>query len=168
MADVVLRELVDADKWLIFRWISNPALRKMTGTRGIPTEDLHERWFERKRQDNVNLTFVIEYSGIPVGLIGTNTKDDLNKNAEIYLYLGEDEMKRKGIAAKAIHLMTEILFQEYFMHKITARIFSFNKPSIALFEKCGFKHEGTQKEQIYGGETDHCYYDLLWYGLLAK
>lgn len=162
MGNVSLRNIVPSDEKIIFKWISNPYLRKMTGTRGIPNSEGHAKWFSHKINDQDNAIFIIENDNIPVGIIGTNTIDKDNRNAEIYLYIGEESQKGKGIGYSAIIVFLEYLKKIYNLHKINARVFSFNSPSIGLFEKCKFILEGTQKEQIYSLD-DNRYYDLLWY-----
>lgn len=61
----------------------------------------------------------------------------------------------------------QYLAEKYNLHKITARIFSFNLPSIRLFEKCGFQLEGIQKEHIFQDE-EGSYADLLWYAIIVN
>lgn len=164
---VILRPLCLTDKELIFNWISDTELRKMTGTRGIPNIQSHNAWFENKLLDQNNELLIIESNNKPVGIIGTNVIDRLNFNAEMYLYIGEKNEKGKGIATIAVNNFVQYLVEKYDLHKITARIFSFNLPSIRLFEKCGFQLEGIQKEHIYQYE-EGSFADLLWYAIIVN
>ncbi len=162
MGNIQLRRLLPADKNLIYKWISDPELRKMTGTRGEPNPTSHDLWFTKKLEDANNVLLIIESEKMPVGIIGTNNIDSVNRNAEMYLYIGEKQEKGKGIATDAVRQFVSYLKDVYQLHKVNARIFSFNAPSIGLFEKCGFRLEGRLKEQIYLAEAD-TYFDLLWY-----
>ena len=146
MNNVTLRKLNKEDKMIIFGWISDPALRKMTGTK----EKFHnESGYYR----------IIEYAEKPVGFMGTNTVDLHNNSAEIFIYIGTKEYRRRGIAKEAVKLYIDLLHYEGNICKIYARVFSFNAASISLFEKCGFTLEGNQ--------SDHkdTYTDLLWFGM---
>lgn len=157
---VELRNLKVSDCDIIFNWIKNPELRKMTGTRGSIKYSTHLNWFEKKINDTRNIIKIIIYDSCPVGIVGTNEIDINNRNANIYIYIGSKEYRKKGIASKAIQLITEILFNEYDCHKIIAMIRSYNTASINLFEKCGFNCEGIQKDQVlYNG----VFYDRLLY-----
>ena len=161
---VELRKLREDDCNLIFSWISNPELRKMTGTRGEPDKESHIHWFHQKMMDTKNAIYMMMYEGVPVGLIGTNEINTLDKNANIYLYVGDNSYRKKGIAYQAVNQLIDILVAEYHCHKITATIRSYNEPSIHLFTKCGFVCEGMQKDQIiYDGE----YYDRLLFGKIV-
>lgn len=158
---VVLRKLVHDDSNIIYTWICNPELRKMTGTRGIPTPGVHREWFESKIHDEKNIIRMITYEEIPVGIIGTNEINSVDNNANIYLYIGDTTFRKKGIAYNAINQIVELLVNAYTCHKITATIRSYNIPSINLFKKCGFVCEGVQREQVF---CDGKYYDRLLFG----
>ena len=162
---VELRNLYQDDCDLIFRWISNPELRKMTGTRGIPNYEEHLKWFESKLNDKNNIIRIIIYDGIPVGIVGTNEINIYDKNANVYLYIGNETYRKKGIAFKAVNQLIELLINEYQCHKIIATIRSYNIASINLFKKCGFDCEGVQKDQIlYNG----LYYDRILFGKIVS
>ena len=52
---VALRKLCQDDIRIIYDWISDLELRKMTGTRGIPDRESHRKWFESKINDDKNI-----------------------------------------------------------------------------------------------------------------
>ena len=159
---VKLRKPVRSDKDIIFNWISCPELRKMTGTSNKPTKESHEIWFSKKLTDQENIFLIITLDSVPVGIVGTNAIDD-SFNADIYIYLGKSEFWGKKIGTQALAMFIELLFDEFDLHKLTARIFSYNEPSLGLFRKSGFSCEGIQKEQIlFEGK----YYDLYLFGLI--
>lgn len=161
---IELRELFPNDNDIIFSWISSSELRKMTGTRGVPNRESHMKWFEAKQNDINNIIRMIIYEGVPVGIIGTNEINTTDNNANIYLYIGNQLYRKKGIASNAINQIVEMLVNDYCCHKVTATIRSYNIPSINLFTKCGFICEGIQKEQImYDGK----YYDRLLFGKIV-
>ena len=164
---VSFRKLKDEDNQLVFEWINNEYLRMMIGTRGNPSISTHKEWFDRKKNDANNVTKIIEYNGIAIGIIGTNVFDLYNGCAEIFLYIGNSLYKQKGIGSMSLTNFCNELFNQH-IHKIYARIFSFNKISISCFEKVGFVLEGIQREQVKIPLYDNNYHDLLWYGLLEK
>ncbi|MCM1232789.1 MAG: GNAT family N-acetyltransferase [Ruminococcus flavefaciens] len=148
--------------------MSNPELRKMTGTRGIPTREGHHHWFLNRVNDEDNITYVIICNQKPVGIIGTIDYDKVFLNAGIYLYLGNVKDRSKGIGQTAIKMFSEFLFHECGLHKINAWIFSYNKKSMYAFEKCGYRLEGVQKEQVFVCDEEKKYYDKLLYGLINQ
>ncbi len=166
MVQIKLRNIALSDKQIIYDWISSPYLRNMIGTRGTPDLNSHEVWFNKKLNDLENIIKIIEFNSSPIGLIGTNSIDSLNFNAEIYLYVGNDSQKRKGVGQLALTEFIKILVRERQIHKVFARIFSFNQPSINFFNKCGFNLEGIQKDQIIN-PTNEQYSDLFWFGKIV-
>lgn len=163
METVFLRKIEERDKDLLFSWISNPSLRKMTGTRGMPNAKSHDVWFNNKINDKDNVIRVIQFGARSVGIIGTNSIDLQNRNAEIYLYVGDDQNRKRGIGASAVKQFMSCLFDNYGIHKIFCRIFSYNIASIRLFQKLGFKEEGRLKDHVYCLDEGK-YYDLLFFG----
>jgi RimJ/RimL family protein N-acetyltransferase len=56
-------------------------------------------------------------------------------------------------------------FSELNMHRIQLTVFSYNERAIALYERLGFRREGTHREQIL---RDGKRYDMYLYGLLRR
>lgn len=100
-----------------------------------------------------------------MGLIGTNSIDLENYNAEIYLYIGNNENRKKGVGTVAARLFIDFLCKNYRIHKFYCRVFSYNEASLNLFKRLGFKEEGRLKEQIYCN-NDNRFYDLVYLGLI--
>lgn len=162
---VALRQLKLDDSMTIYHWICDSELRKMTGTRGKPGFETHKIWLKGKLEDYRNLTCVITYGDVPVGLIGTNEIDQTNRCANIYLYIGNKDYRKKGIASAALTLFCGMLVQQFHCHKIIASVRSYNLPSIQLFERNGFICEGVQKEQVF---FDGTYYDRILFGKILS
>ena len=94
-------------------------------------------------------TFAIDYKGEYVGNIGLMRGQDVyRKSAEIGYFIGE-KYWNKGIATKAVNLITEFGFKELELIRIHTGIFEFNMASVRVLEKCGFKKEGVFQKAIY-------------------
>lgn len=159
--EVSFRALCPLDCNLIYSWIIDPDLRKYTGSKKPESYQSHKIWFKKKLKDCDNKTLIIRYGENDVGLIGTNIIDKNNKNAEMYLYIGNSNYRGHGIGVRAINMFANKLFHELQLHKVTARIFSYNIKSSKAFKKAGFFLDGIQREQVMFSND---YYDLLWYG----
>jgi diamine N-acetyltransferase len=68
----------------------------------------------------------------------------------------------KGYAADALQIVTGYCFAKLNLHQVYAGILENNRPSIRLFENCGFRHSGTQSDWVL---TDGQWLDLLFYQL---
>ncbi|GGJ68419.1 hypothetical protein GCM10007111_32730 [Virgibacillus kapii] len=56
-------------------------------------------------------------------------------------------------------------FLEMNLHRISLRVFSFNHRAVHLYEKLGFKHEGTTRQYLFRNGNWH---DLLHKGILQS
>jgi RimJ/RimL family protein N-acetyltransferase len=54
-------------------------------------------------------------------------------------------------------------FQELNLHRLQLSVFSYNQKAISLYERLGFKKEGTYREFL---ERDSKRFDMFLYGLL--
>lgn len=104
--------------------------------------------------------YAISFNKELAGSIGAVIKEDIyRKTAEIGYFLGES-FWGKGIAARAIKLMVDILFKQTDVVRIYAEPFFNNKASQRALEKAGFEHEATLKKNIFknGAVMDSCIY----------
>ena len=102
MNNVTLRKLNKEDKMIIFGWISDPALRKMTGTKEKPTIDSHNQWFMEKFHNESGYYRIIEYAEKPVGFMGTNTVD-LHNNSYLYWNQGVSSQRNCKRSSEVIY-----------------------------------------------------------------
>ena len=98
------------------------------------------KWFLEKAQKRID--GVIEYQGIPVGLIGLLNIDAVHKKAEFYISMGRDEYKKKGIATAASRLILAHGFETLHLNKIYLNVDEENTAACRLYEKLGFQLEG--------------------------
>ncbi len=75
------------------------------------------------------------------------------------------EYWEQGYGTEAARLALTFAFQELNMHRVQATVFSYNRRSMAMFERLGFRREGAFREFIHrDGER----YDMLLYGILRR
>lgn len=107
--------------------------------------------------------FAIEYNGKYAGNIGLHPGSDVyRKSAELGYFLGEPFWNR-GIMSLAIPQMLEYGFNNLDIVRIHAGVFSFNKASQRVLEKCGFEIEGVFKNAIVKNDQ---LYDEIRYAIL--
>jgi len=79
--------------------------------------------------------------------------------------IGMSEYREKGYGTEAARLTLTFAFHELNMHRVQATVFSYNRRSMAMFERLGFQREGAFREFIHrDGER----YDMLMYGILRR
>ena len=139
--DVTLREFEENDIPLKVEWINNPDNNKYLHY-DLPLQiDKTIKWFHSK--DNTQrIDCIIEYNGIPIGLIGLLKIDIINSKAEYYITIGDPLFKNKGIAAKATKAILNYSSHVLNLHKIFLTVDSRNAAAIKLYQKSGFKQKG--------------------------
>ena len=105
------------------------------------------RWYENKAENRLDC--VIEYNGLPVGLIGLISIDNVNMKAEFYISMGCVEYKGRGIATIATRLILKYAFESLNLNKIYLNVDEENKIACHWYEKIGFFKEGVFKEDIF-------------------
>lgn len=88
-----------------------------------------------------------------------------NGTGVIYIGIGKQEYRGRGYAKEALYLTMEFGFEELNLNRIQLNVIEYNKSAIGLYEKLGFKKEGTYREFIH---RDGVKYDMYLYGILRN
>ncbi|NKC60610.1 GNAT family N-acetyltransferase [Vagococcus fluvialis] len=97
-----------------------------------------------------------------ISLIDINHKD---RSAECIIDIGEKEKWGQGIGRDAFELLLNYAFNELNFHRLSLRVFSFNRRAITLYKKLGFKEEGVMREAFYRSGQWH---DIHVMGVLKR
>lgn len=122
-----------------------------------------EKWFMANNDRTDRIDAVIEYEGVPVGLIGLLSIDPVNKKSEYYVCMGESKYKGRNIATKASNIIINHGFLKCGLNKIYLYTEKDNILAQKLFEKLGFKNEGLMREDLIycNRKVDRYAYGLL-------
>ena len=146
--EIRIREFTLDDVEKKVEWINDPnnnAFRHYD----IPlTVEKTIEWFKNKKSKH-RLDAIVEYMGVPIGVIGLLQIDEFNKKAEFYITIGEQNVKRKGIATLATKMILEYAFMVLNLRKIYLNVDEDNKNACGLYEKVGFKCEGIFVEDMF-------------------
>lgn len=159
---VGVRKFMLEDVPLKVEWINNPENNQYLHYEIPLSYEKTCNWFHGKN-DEVREDCVIEYQGIPVGLIGLLAIDKVSQKAEFYISMGETAYKRKGIAMAATRLILEHAFSELQLNKVYLNVDAENLAACALYEKSGFHCEGYFHEDMlhHGRLIDRKRYAML-------
>lgn len=144
---VSIREFEYGDIEKKVEWINNPLINEYLHYDIPITIDGTKKWFESKSTNRYDS--VIEYAGLPIGLIGLLQIDYVNQKAEYYISLGELDYMGKGIASKATELILKYAFENLNLNKVYLNVDADNNRACKLYEKSGFKKEGYFKNDMY-------------------
>ena len=99
----------------------------------------------------------------PLGLLSLHNISWRNRSCSVDLYLGNKNRRNRFVGALAFFLAMEYAFDELNMHRVSAFIYSFNKPSWRVMELSGAKRELTLKDHV---ARDGELHDMYGYGFL--
>jgi RimJ/RimL family protein N-acetyltransferase len=150
IGDVKIRELIDSDLEKLSEYANNEKV-------SINLRDAFPKPYTLKDAENFKKMidsqnpktfFAIEFQGEYVGNISLSVGGDVyRKSAEIGYFIGEP-FWNKGIATKAVSLITNWGFENLDIVRIHTGIFEFNKSSQRVLEKCGYIKEAVFKKSV--------------------
>ena len=122
----------------------------------LSTKDLYE---------SKQLRFIIEKKAEKkaVGTIDLYDFDLHNSRAAVGIMIDRN-FQRKSLASETLYLLCEYAFSFLNLHQLYAYIPLKNKPSIKLFESCGFKNKGLLSDWL---RTAVGYEDVLIVSLIS-
>lgn len=88
--------------------------------------------------------------------------DNLARKAELAIVL-PTENHAKGYGSEAIRLLLDFGFHQMNLNRVYLKVHQDNARAIALYERCGFVHEGRLRAEIF---QDGRYLDTLVMGVL--
>ncbi|MDD5043842.1 MAG: GNAT family protein [Patescibacteria group bacterium] len=150
------------------RWFNNPNVNVFIGDSHCSKKTTIKKeaeWFKRYQNDKSKKLFTIFAASRPIGLVGLTKIDKINKRADAFIIIGEDDYRGQGIGQKAMRFIIRYGFDKLKLHRIGLGVFSENKIAINCYKAVGFKTEGRQKEHsFFGGK----YHDLVMMAILNK
>ena len=162
---VYLRPINDSkeDTELILRWRNSDTVRPYFIYQKPFTEEGHKQWLETQIFSGKGYQFIVcrNEDQKPIGCTYLRDYDSYVRKAEYGVFLGEVEERGKGLGKEVLELTLQFAFEELKLHKVSARAFADNLPSVMSFLRCGFEKEGHFKEEEYiNGE----YRDIVFLG----
>lgn len=126
-------------------------------------EELNEAMLAIMLMKKDHKTYIIMAENEPIGIVGLNEVDDVNRSANLWNVLGDKAYKGMGVIREAQRQMLQISFAELGLHTVNVWIAEGNIPNIKNIEKLGFKRAGQLREShwINGSYKDRWLYDIL-------
>lgn len=119
-----------------------------------------EYWIKQGSKENGSTTKVICFNNLFVGSVGITPQVGWRDHcAEIGYWIGE-EFWGKGIATRALEIMTEEAFEVHGFKKLFAPVLGPNVASMKVLMKCGYVSEGMLKNEV---AKNNRYFDIHLY-----
>lgn len=149
--EIKLREIRDADIWELHKWINDPEIIRYTNTYRPISEMEQKEWFYNTEYFRHNHVFGIELidDGKLIGTCGLYDFDTISRKAELRMKICEQDQRGKGAGKESLKQLLAFGFNDLNLNKIWLRVQIDNIPAVKLYEKNGFKIEGTLRRDMY-------------------
>lgn len=149
--DYIIRDWVIEDAVSISRYADNRKIWiNMRDAFPFPYKFSDAKAFlEKAMKLEPKTLFAIATSGEAIGGIGLDIQKDVHRyTAEMGYWLAEPFWGH-GIMTSAVNRFTHFAFETFGLHRIFAIPYVYNKASIRVLEKSGFKNEGRLRRNAY-------------------
>ncbi|MEN8191931.1 MAG: GNAT family protein [Bacteroidota bacterium] len=120
-------------------------------------------WHNNK--ENVLFTICEQNSDEPIGETGLFRIDYVSRAATFYIAIYDPQYWGKGYGSEATELLLKYSFDILNLNRVQLHVASNNLKGVKIYEKCGFKIEGTLREAMYHNNE---YIDFFVMGILRK
>lgn len=165
---VLLRAVEEEDIEMLRNLTNDAEFERMIIGWSFPiSRKTQKEWFEGCKNGLDKLQYIIEtQEDGGVGLIGLRDIDWKNGVATgLGMRIAKKEIRTKGIATDAWMTLMRYAFEELRLNRINGSALAYNKASLRVCEKVGFKKEGVQRQSIYKNGR---YEDVILLGCLRS
>lgn len=165
---LAIRELIDEDKFLLAKWLSDPEVLQFYEGRDRPLDLVQvEEDFYGEADDEMRC--LILYDEGPIGYVQFYPVGDEERRIYGYAdsseilygmdqFIGEPEYWNKGIGTQLVELIVAYLLIEKNADRIVMDPQTWNERAIRCYEKCGFsKVKLLPKHEWHEGEHRDCW-----------
>lgn len=124
---------------------------RLTGTHGTFTRDAVERFLVRVAgaDDRADWAILRASDGLYLGEAVLNDLDQNNRSMNYRISLNTPAVVGQGYGTEATCAVVQYGFDTVGLHRISLGVYAFNPRARRAYEKCGFVHEGTERDALY-------------------
>ena len=111
----------------------------------VLTIEKEEEWISKKTDNEYTFGIILKDCDKLIGNISLVNIKDIDKTAELGIFIGDKDYLSKGYGSEAIMLLLDYGFNYLNLNNIMLRALAFNERAIKAYQKCGFKIFGTWK-----------------------
>jgi RimJ/RimL family protein N-acetyltransferase len=149
---VILRSVEAEDLEMLRELTNSPDFEKMIVGWSFPVSKKDQQeWYSGIKNDLSRLRYTIETKDDgAVGLIGLRDIDWKNGSAYgLGMRIAKKEIRTKGLATDAWMTLMRYAFYELRLNRINGSALAYNKASLRVCEKVGFKREGIKRQAVF-------------------
>lgn len=162
---VYLRPITVDDTENIIKWRNSDAVRPYFIYQKPFTAEGHMKWLETMIFSGKGYQFIVCQieDDKPIGSAYFRDYDKEHNKIEYGMFLGENDVKSKGIGTEIYKLSLTFAFEVLDVHKVFCRVFADNAICLRSCEKAGLKREGCFKDEVC---IDGQYRDIVMLGII--
>lgn len=147
-------------------WMNDLQITDYIGaTAKLLTLDSEREWINNvaKNSGNYNFDIVDLNNDQLIGTIGLENIKQIERNAILGIFIGDESYRSNGFGTEAINLILEYGFKYLNLHSIKLDLLSANERAHKCYLKCGFKDTGADREAIFlnGKYYNRLHMDIL-------
>lgn len=163
---IFLSPIIEEDYLKFYEWMNDDSIIDNIGRSDkLTTYEVNKIWCESSSKDSKQIFSIVEYDDKLIGCCGINDINYLHRTCELYIYIGEKNMRGKGVGKEAIQLLLDYAFNTLNMNSIFIKAFSYNTKAINLYKKVGFQKIGMRRKSHY---LNNDYHDIILFDLLKS
>jgi len=172
MNKTIINKIGQKDLKNIIDWKGNRSLAdKIMSNTQVLDQNSAQKWLKKNEEDKnqvIKGIFHLNHDqNIFVGIVRLMFIDFYSKTAELGIFIGEDDLRGKGIGGEALRLILNYAFLKLELNKVYLRVTETNSKAINLYKKYNFKVEGRLKEHYYNLSSNK-YENIIYMGLFRQ
>lgn len=161
---LILRPIEKEDLEEIRNWKNDPEIKRSLGgfSFGFSKKDIVD-WYKGNKKNDYRWSITIKKTKRLIGFTGIYNIDNVNRNAEFGILIGDKKSYGKNYASEVTNTVLEYCFNELNLNKVYLEVLADNIPAIKVYKKNNFRIEGKLRKHIY---RDGKYIDYYIMGIL--
>jgi UDP-4-amino-4,6-dideoxy-N-acetyl-beta-L-altrosamine N-acetyltransferase len=148
---ITLREIARSDLPQVNAWRHDPrVISSLSAPFRYIGLAVDEHWYETYllNRDHEVRCGILTPEGQLVGVVSLIDIEVVHRSAEFHIMVGPDS-QGKGVGTAATAAMLEHAFGDLNLHRVYLTVLESNKAAIHVYEKTGFRREGTMRECVF-------------------
>lgn len=134
---ITLKHFSNDNVKMTFEWLQNAGLRQLFAMKKAPKWERHLEYIKKTLLDHTQIMFAIYYKDIHIGNCGL--KYIQNREAAIWIYLGNENYKGKGLSKAACRQLISYAKEELNLSLLYLHVLKDNIVALNLYNTLGFK-----------------------------
>lgn len=150
---LVLRSIEPEDADFLADLVNNPEVREGLGAYSLVfpmSIEAESRWIaEASKKENESHLIISKRKGLtPIGILSVKDVSLRNGSGHLSIIIQEKDWD-KGFGTEAVSGVVDFIFMRLNGHRVWLRVDVRNARAIRCYKKCGFKVEGTLREDHF-------------------